>query len=176
MFDVLKQKIARFIVQRKFLKEKNISTSFNGFFKNAGNFLIILPEKEDDFNLSLIIPEYLRSVQKNVELVVFEPQLSLIHENYKYRSFTYGINEKTKLNLPAQKLLTELRTRFYDIVIDLNLIGDEFSGAITNAVKANYRIGFESEKSDGLYNIQIKNINKDPKTSYNNLLEALKMF
>lgn len=176
MFNSLRQKIARFVVERKFLRDKDISLSFNNFFESANSFIIIMPETDEAFSKSLAIPEFLKSINKNVDLIVFAPKLSLIQENHKYRSYTYGINEKTKLNLPNSKFLAEVKSRVYDIVIDLNLVGDEFSGAITNAVKANYRIGFQSEKNEKLYNIQIKNMSKDPSTAYKNLLDALKMF
>ncbi len=176
MISKIKNKIALFIAVRKFARKQATEKSFDKFFSNSKEVLIILPNNTN--KLSLEIVELIRFI------VIHKKKLFVIHKNilknylpmdYEYASLTIRDADKTKLGLPTTELTKKVEKYTFDLVIDLNTETDIFASAISNIPLADFRIGFVKSKSDLFYNYQIPcEINHEK--SHRNLLNSLRMF
>ena len=176
MISKIKNKIAIFIALRKFARKQNSEKSFDRFFADSHNVLVILPNNVN--KLSVEVTELIRFI------VIHKKKLFIIHKNllknylptdYEYASLTIRDADKTKFGLPTAELAKKIKKYTFDLVIDLNTETDVFASAISNIPVANFRIGFVKSNSDLFYNYQIPSeINSEK--SHRNLLNSLRMF
>ena len=69
----------------------------------------------------------------------------------------------------------KLLMKKYDVVLDLNRQEQLFYTYVSGVMGAAVSIGFAKSFADKVYNIQIANSETNPKISYENLLNCLKM-
>ena len=175
MSSSIKRKIALFLAKRRFFNKKLGAVSFNKFITNSEKFLLILPTSGADLLESVDVCKYLLTHQKDVTL--FGKR-----EGEKYEldeglgSIVYTDEEISKLNLPRKELLEKLRSKKYDVVIDLNRHENFFLSVIANTVETKFRIGFKKGDSDKFYKFQVANNKNNSEISYRNLLNSLLMF
>ncbi|NOX16894.1 MAG: glycosyltransferase family 9 protein [Chlorobi bacterium] len=149
---------------------------FNNFMKRAKEFLIILPaeknyaEEADDIFTFLITQEKKVSVFTTIERYNFFPF------RMKTQLIDFTEDEINKVGLPAKSLQTRLLKRRFDAAIDLTIERNNFLASIIRITNAKYKIGFEKENSDSIYNVQITADKEKPGASYAKLLSALKLF
>lgn len=176
MFEIIKNKIAHFILKRKYIKIKTSVTSFNQFFTKTRDCLILMPNDETDFNHSLNFLKFLISHGKQVSICLAEHKYSILPSKKDFNTITFGQEDFTKLKLPHNSFIQRIKDRSYDSVIDLSRSEDLFLIAVSLAVPAKFKIGFEKENSDKYYNFQVKNNKRNSEISYINLVNSLQMF
>lgn len=84
--------------------------------------------------------------------------------------------EVTRLFHPSAAVLKSIRSRPYDIAIDLNLDFLLPSGYICRASNARVRVGFTRPGADLFYNFQVKGNGSNGTALYDRLAACLKMF
>lgn len=176
MFDKIKYNLAHFIIRKKYLPPKPEPVSFKGIISKSNSFFVIMPISNDEFNKSLTLIDFLMENQKVISTLIHESQLNLISSKKMVTLVNYKDDYKNKLNLPIKNFVNELRSKSFDVVMDLNRTGDVFTSSITNIVRSKVRVGFEHEKTDNYYDIRIVNSSPDLQEIYNNYINFLKMF
>lgn len=149
---------------------------YTDFISNARDFFIILPfniENVDDPNP---IFHFLLAFNKSVSVITTVEVFNYFRYRTKCHLVDFTTDELTKLGLPDKSLIHRLQKRKFDVVIDLNLNSNNFSTAVSNSVDAKFRIGFYSKTAEKYYNFLISKDENNPKLSYENLLNSLKMF
>jgi len=176
MIEMIKEKIARYLISRQL---KNIvlnEQSFSAALKRSGTFLILMPEDEKDFRNCFLVLDYLEHINKTIKILTKDYRISLLPAKFRNKALEISIADLNKLDLPNHKLISKLAEMKYDGVIDLNRKDNLFFSYVANLVKAKIRIGFTKKGADKFYNFQITNNDVDPDKSYNNFLNCLKMF
>lgn len=176
MFENLRLKLARIIIRQKYLRKNVDPIMFNNVISRAQDFFIIMPDSDTDFYLSMDLLKYLLIHRKSVTLFLPEHKYSLIPEKDKYKYIPFNQLQKTKLFLPNQVLKDKLKTKTFDVVIDLNRQESVFFSAVVNIVQSKLRIGFDKANSSPYYNFQFAETQNNPEVTFRNLLNFLQMF
>ncbi len=176
MFESLKQKYARFIIHRKFLRREITSVSYNKILSDAIDFFIIMPARDDDFYHSMDLLKYYLIHKKVITLFLPVYKYNLIPEKEKYKFVSFLPEHINRVYLPTKNMIASLSTREYDAVIDLNRSPNIFFSAVANIVKSKVRVSFSKDKCEEYYNLIIKDKNQEPEVAYRSFLSNLKMF
>jgi len=176
MIDNLKEKAARFIMNKKVPGSEFSQRNFSSIFSKTYSFLILMPADDADFKYVFPILDYLREQRKNIVVMTCDFRVSLLQPYFKTNAVEHGLKDETKLNLPAKKLLDKLTNMRFDVIIDTNRDENLFYSYIAKYMNTNLKIGFTRSDSDKYFNFQVVSKQNDPETSYKNLLDSLKMF
>jgi len=176
MISNIKNKIGILFAKRKFIRGQKNGKSFQNFFFEAKEVLIILPNLENNFIEEVIkIIRFVYIHKKKIFIIYKSGNQKYLPTDFEYSSHEISKIDKTKFELPTKELADKIKKYTFDIVIDLNLKNDLFSSALANIPLSDFRIGFIKNKSDLFYNFQIPSeINSEK--SYRNLLNSLRMF
>ena len=176
MIGALKEKAARFVVNKKNPGVEFNQRNFSGIFSKTYSFLILMPANETDFRFVFPILDYLREQRKNIVVMTYDFRVSLLQPYFKTNAIEHGLKDETKLSLPSKKLLDKLMSMRFDVIIDSNREENLFYRYIAKSLNTNIKIGFTRSDSDNYFNFQVVHKQNDPETSYKNLLDCLKMF
>lgn len=176
MFSALKNRLAKFIVKRKYVGKNPPQISFNNFITNSVYYFVIMPEDSHDFENCLSILKFFDTNKKNVTVFIPEKNKNLVPGSAKFKFVTYNESDLTKLGIPNHVFVKRLRKKDFDLVIDLNLNDNILASAVTNIVSSNFRVGFVKTDSDKYYNLQFNKEQNNSEISYKNLLNSLGMF
>jgi hypothetical protein len=176
MIEFIKEKAAKFLINKKVKHNTTEEISFSTAFKRSFSFLVVLPDDEKDFHASLHVLRFLDEHKKSFQVVTRDYRVSLLPQIYRTRVIEVGIGELTKFDLPNHKLTDKLESMRYDSIIDLNRTENLFAIYILQVIPSKVRIGFKRKGSDKYYNLQIANNEEKAENSYNNFLNCLKMF
>jgi len=172
---MFKKTVARFIVRLKLKRSNFIEQSFSEVLNNALTFLILMPEDEGDFKYAVEIINFLVEMKKEVTILTYDYRVSLLPLKLRGKAIEHGIRDINKIDLPNKKLISRLTKKNFDAILDLNRSEQLFYSYIAVLVDAKIRIGFKKHFADRVYNLQIANNEINPKISYKNLLNCLKM-
>ena len=173
--QMLKQKAAEIFVNLKLKKGEFDNQSFSSAFKSSNSFLILMPDDDKDFQYAVNILDYLEELKKDYSILTFDYRVSLLPLRFREKAFGHGIKDINKIELPSRRLTSNLTKKKYDVLLDLNSKEQLFYTYISGIVSAAVSIGFAKGFADKVYNIQIANSETNPKISYENLLNCLKM-
>lgn len=176
MFEKIKYKLAVRTIKNKYIKSAGKPQAFNNFTKNALNYLVIIPDNDEDFKNSQTILKYLLEQKKSVTLFISEHRYSVIPEREKYRVLSFSLQQVTKLRLPDPILKEKLIKKSFDVILNLNRYDDVFYDAAAFMVNSSFRVGFKNGEISEFLSLQIPQNEKNSKISYENLLNSLKMF
>lgn len=176
MLEKLRLKMGHWIIRKKFLKPSNSPLNFNQEIKNSKNYLLILPQTEEDIYYSLVIADYLLTKDKIITFFIAYQYKNSVDKYDNSTVISFHEQSKTKLFLPNKNFRNKFSQMNFDIVIDFNRNEDIFMSSLTNIVNSKIRIGFKKNNSDLYYNLLIENTSNEPQTCFNNLLTTLKMF
>ena len=171
----LKQKAARAYMQHQLKKSNFVNKSFSFAFKNSNSILILMPEEDLDFKYSRDILVFLEKLKKEILILTNDYRISLLPVHFRSKALGHGLKEVNKIDLPSKGLLSKLLMKKYDVVLDLNRQEQLFYTYVSGVMGAAVSIGFAKNFADKVYNIQIANSETNPKISYENLLNCLKM-
>ncbi len=176
MLEKLRIKMGHWIIRKKFLKPIGSPLNFNQEIKNSKNYLLILPQTEDEIYHALIIADYLLTKDKSITFFLPYKFRNSVDKYDNSTVISFHEQSKTKLYLPNKNFRNKFSQMNFDIVIDFNRNEDLFMSSLSNIVKSKIRIGFKKSNSDLYYNLLIENTSNEPQTCFNNLLNTLKMF
>ena len=176
MVSNIKNKIGIIIAKQKFVRQQKNDTSFQRFFSDSKEVLIILPNMEKDIVVEVFEIVRFTAIHKKKLFLIHKSELQkYLPSDFEYASLVISEMDKSKLELPTKNLTNRVKKYTFDLVIDLNLEDDLFSSALSNIPLSDFRIGFIKSNSDLFYNYQIpREINSEK--SYRNLLNSLRMF
>ena len=101
--DVVKKKIAEFVVNRS-IKERKINyKSFAHFY-----ILVLMPEDEAEFNHCFQVLKFLEQSKKNAFIFTHDFRVSLIPLKYRPHVIEYNVGDTNRLNLASKKLTDKL--------------------------------------------------------------------
>ncbi len=172
---MLKQTAAKFFIQFKLKKSNFSNKSFSSAFKNSSSILVLMPEEDKDFQHAIDILSYLDKLKKEIFILTNDYRVSLLPIHFRGKALGHGIKDINQMDLPSKKLLSELLKKNFDTLIDLNRKEQLFYLYVSGIVNAEMSVGFTKSFADKVYNLQIANSETNPKISYENLLNCLKM-
>ena len=173
--NIVKQKAAKIFINLKLKKGEFDNQSFSSAFKGSNSFLILMPDDAKDFQYAVNILDYLEELKKDYSILTFDYRVSLLPVRFRKKALGHGIKDINKIELPSRRLTSNLTKKKYDALLDLNRKEQLFYTYISGIVSADVSIGFAKGFADKVYNIQIANSETNPKISYENLLNCLKM-
>jgi hypothetical protein len=135
-----------------------------------------MPKEDSDFYHCLDILKYFLIHKKIITLFLPEYKYNLIPEKEKYKFISYLPEHVNGFYLPNKILVDRLKTREFDIVIDLNRHYDIFFSAIVNVVQSRLRVGFNKELCEKYYNLSISDNSSEPEVAFRMFLNYLQMF
>jgi len=172
----VKKELGCSIALRKYSNKAKGQRSFKNNFSANYNFLLLMPENEEHFRESQKVIEFLIGRKKNVSLFIRDFKVSLLRKKEKLSIIDYGINDFTKLYLPAKRICEVIAEKKIDVVIDLNLEDNIYCNVAATYSTAEFYVGFTRGKPDKFFNLLIVNNENNPAFSYENLLNSLQMF
>ena len=173
--QMLKQKAARAFIQHKLKKSNFNNRSFSDAFKNSNSILVLMPVGDKDFQYSIDILVFLDKLKKEILVLTNDYRVSLLPIHFRSKALGHGLKENNKVDLPSKGMLSKLLNKKYDVVLDLNRQEQLFYTYVSAVLSASVSIGFTKSFADKVYNIQIASNETNPKVSYENLLNCLKM-
>ncbi len=176
MIEIIKEKLASYIVKKNIKENIPLQQSFSQSFKNSFNFLILMPENESDFRNAFIVLDFLDNNNKTLTVFTNDFRVALLPVKFRNKTLSFSINEISKLKLPSNELITKLKKLHYDAVLDLNRGENLFYSYVSNIVNSKIRIGMEKKKSNNYYNLIFSDNIFESNIFYTNLLNCLKMF
>lgn len=172
---MLKEKAARFIIKNKIKRDVFVPQSFSNIMAEMVNFLLLMPENDEDFNNSGIVLNYLVDMHKEISLLTKDFRVSKLPINLRRNAIEYGIKDINKIDLPSKDFIVKLNKKQFDVIIDLNRTEQLFFSYVAYSVNSKFRIGFRKSFADSIYNLQVANNETNSKISYKNLLNCLQM-
>lgn len=172
---MIKEKAAKFVVDQMLKKSDFKEQSFSSAINNSISFLVLMPEDDQDFRYSLDVLVYLHEKKKEILVLTTDYRVSLLPIYLRRFAIGHAMKDTNKINLPSKELISKLSKRRFDAVIDLNQKEQLFYSYVSGIVNAKLRIGFKKFLADKTFNIQIANDGTNPKISYKNLLNCLRM-
>ena len=173
--NIVKQKAAKIFINLNLKKGEFDNQSFSSAFKGSNSFLILMPDDDKDFQYAVNILDYLEELKKDYSILTFDYRVSLLPVRFRKKAIGHGMKDINKIELPSKRLTLNLIKKNYDALLDLNRKEQLFYTYISGMVSAAVSIGFAKDFADKVYNIQIANSETNPKISYENLLNCLKM-
>jgi len=173
--QMLKQTAAKFFIQFKLKKSNFSNKSFSSAFKNSSSILVLMPEDDKDFHHAIDILSYLDKLKKEIFILTNDYRVSLLPIHFRGKALGHGIKDINQIDLPSRRLLSELLKKKFDTLLDLNRKEQLYYLYISGIVNAEMSIGFTKSFADKVYNLQVANSETNPKISYENLLNCLKM-
>jgi hypothetical protein len=174
--DFVKNKIAVTFIERALKDRQEQSRPVAEFFRKSFTFLVLMPDDENDFSHSFSVLKFLDANKKHTTIFTNDFRINLLPQNFRGRAIDFGLDDRTKFDLPSKKLITRLNNISVNAVLDLNRKDNLFFSYSANMINSFYRIGFIKNDSDKFYNIQIGNGESSPEISYKNFLNSLQMF
>ena len=168
--------IARFVVTLRLRKSKFDEQSFSTALGKSRSFLVLMPENEEDFKYAVDILSFLRELKKEITVLTYDYCVSSLPLPFRGTAIGHGIKDINKINLPSLGMIKKISRKNFDALLDLNIKEQLYYAYVTAIANTGLRIGFKKKLSDKLYNLQISNDETNPKISYKNLLNCLKMF
>lgn len=176
MFEELKRKFAHYIIKRKFLHKSESPIAFNTALKNAKEVFVIMPGNNSDFTESLTIVKYLKIHKKEISLFISELKHNEVPNHLDCKLVLFTPSQINRFFLPDKTLLTRLRGKKFDAVIDLNRNEDTFFSCVANVVHSEIKVGFRRNRSEDYYNLLFESKQNEPLAAYTKFLEHLSMF
>jgi len=173
--NIVKQKAAKIFINLNLKKGEFDNQSFSSAFKGSNSFLILMPDDDKDFQYAVNILDYLEELKKDYSILTFDYRVSLLPLRFRKKTLGHGMKDINKIELPSKRLTSYLTKKQYDALLDLNRKEQLFYTFVSGIMSAAVSIGFAKSFADKVYNIQIVNSETNPKISYENLLNCLKM-
>ncbi len=175
--DDIKIKLGEKLLSREIKKSKISERKFSGFFRNAVDTLILLPEEDLYFRSAFDVVRFVKIHKKNVTLILPDHKRNLLPNNFEYQFITVSPVSLSNLGLAAPSLIEDLKKKSYDIFIDLTLNESSFYSSIALNTMAEIKIAlFEKENSEKIFNLLFDADKTNYENSCRNLLNSLQMF
>jgi len=149
------------------------------YLSRIATALILPPEQPENFKAAIRILEGLRQHFAQTQFYLLTPktcaEMMSLDENV--RLISYGVDEIGFHGLPKDKLQQAIRSRHFDMVIDLNLDFNLIATFLCRTSEAKLRICFVHPSRDPFYNFQMRAIDSNSlEQKYQSLVNYLAVF
>ena len=93
MIGTLKERAARFIVDKRVPGSEFSQRNFSGIFAKTYSFLVLMPASETDFRFVFPLLEYLREQRKNIVVMTYDFRVSLLQPYFKTNAIEHGLKD-----------------------------------------------------------------------------------
>ncbi|NLT49833.1 MAG: hypothetical protein GXX85_02820 [Ignavibacteria bacterium] len=176
MIENLKNKLALYFLRKSYKRAKADKKIEYDFFRKSSKYLIVMPDSDEDYQNSFHIIRYLAKKKKNVSVFIPEYKMNLFDKSLKCEIITYGLSDKTKLNLPSKEIIEKLKEKKYDAILDLNKSENLYFAGVALLPECKIRAGVNKQKTKQFYNVLFNISENNSEISYRNLLNSLSMF
>tara|TARA_B100000029_G_scaffold302227_1_gene295103 strand:+ start:543 stop:1082 length:540 start_codon:yes stop_codon:yes gene_type:complete len=156
-YNLVKTKVQMFFIKLfGGLKPNNNEVNLEKFRNTYSNVLFIFPLGNEDIKLSFMSVQNIIKVfhEKGLKYnFLIDRKFQSSIKLYNASIFYLDTNKRGKI-INKNKLISELKTEKYDLIIDLNKNFNLAISIIVNKLDAEYKIGSVSKFSDSFYNIQ----------------------
>lgn len=135
-------------------KPKSIQ-KFNGLLTGAKNYLLIMPENQDNFIEAVHVAEWLLSRKVNVAMVINNLTVHLLKDKSQYRLEEYFPTDKSRLGLPKAKLINRLKALRYDALLGLDKENTQFQNLLARKLLADSKVGIKIPGGENVFQVQI---------------------
>lgn len=167
------------LARMKFRKVQDPVISFSGVVSTARTVLVILPLDKRELLSAFQLIELLKKTFKEEHITVIGDERGQEIKRLMPRSHFILVRQTDVSTFfhPRKEFLAQLKSRAYDVAIDLNLDLVLPSAYICRESNARVRVGFAGPRADYFYNFQIQ---PDPTQSrssiYDRVAKCLEMF
>ena len=131
--------------------------------KSAKSILICLPFGFNEFQCAL---ELLKSIaetysKREIAIITSWSYRNWLDNFRNQKIITIAEDNINFLKLPKKPLIKYLKSKNFEVAIDLNPGGTLFSSILCAATGAKVRVGFTGEDSDRFFNFQVKPVSED---------------
>lgn len=155
-------------------------TNFRGVYTKARSALFIMPPEEEHRTLALSVIQKAQHQFKGNSLTVLASNTASRAVAGKLSQCVMVPVHEEQVNfffLPKKSLITRLKEKKYDVIVDLNLDATPLAASVCAHVEAPLKAGFRSPQSETLYNLQLQSAPaRPPKLRYEQLVQTLAMF
>lgn len=141
--------------------------------------LILPPEQPEHFKTATRILDDLRQHFAQTQFYLLTPKAltDMVSLDEKMRIISYDIDEIGFHGLPKDRLQEAIRSRHFDMVIDLNLEFNLIATFLCRASEAKLRICFVHPSRDPFYNFQVRAIDSNTlEQKYQSLVNYISVF
>ncbi|HLP16118.1 MAG TPA: hypothetical protein VK470_07670 [Bacteroidota bacterium] len=180
MFEDLRKNIGMMIarVQGRRLRAKQIN--FRGIYTKARSALFIMPFDEAHRSIALSVVQHAQMQFKGNSMTILsstETSHSIAGKLHQCMMVPVHEDQIGYFFLPKASLITRLRERTYDVIVDLNLGITPLAASVCAQLDVPLKAGFGSPQSETVYNLQLQTASaRMPKLQYEQLVNTLAMF
>lgn len=150
-----------------------------GYLSRIATALILPPEQPENFKTATRLLNGLRQHFAQTQFYLLTPKTctTLLALDEQVRIISYDIDEIGFHGLPKDKLQQAIRSRHFDMVIDLNLDFNLIATFLCRVSEAKLRICFVHPTRDPFYNFQMRTIDSSSlEQKYQSLINYLSVF
>jgi hypothetical protein len=149
------------------------------YLSKIATALILPPEQPEHFKTATRILDDLRQHFEQTQFYLLTPKAltETVSLNEKMRIISYDLAEIGFHGLPKDSLQQAIRSRHFDMVIDLNLEFNLIATFLCRASEAKLRICFVHPSRDPFYNFQMRAIDSNTmEQKYQSLVSYIAVF
>lgn len=176
MISIVKEKIANLITGRFSKAEQHTIKSFRDFFKKSFTYLVLMPDNDTDFHYAVEVLKGLSLNKKHATVFTREFRANLVPMKYRPQVIEYTERDVGRFNTPSKRLMEQLSSLRFNVVLDLNRKENLFCSIVTSKINAPFKVGFRKSGADKYYNIQIVSKDDNIEQTYKSFLSCLEMF
>lgn len=180
MLDETRKSIGILIARVLGSRRHAAQMSFRGVYTKARTALFIMPPEEEHRTLALsVIQKAQHQFRGNAMTILTPDTVSRAIAGKLQQCMVVPIHQE-QINffyLPKKNLITRLKEKRYDVIVDLNLNVTPLAASVCAHVDAPLKAGFSSPQGEALYNLQLQTPpTRHPKLRYEQLMTTLAMF
>ncbi|MDZ7290355.1 MAG: hypothetical protein ONB44_11995 [candidate division KSB1 bacterium] len=149
------------------------------YLSKIATTLILPPEQPEHFKAAIGILDGLRQIFAQTQFYLLTPKTctDMVSLDEHVRVISYDASEIGFHGLPKDKLQQAIRSRHFDMVIDLNLEFSLVATFLCRASEAKLRICFVHPARDPFYNFQIRALDSNTlEQKYQSLVNYISIF
>jgi hypothetical protein len=177
--DLAKKFTARAYLAYARHRDRNDVIDVGEYLSKIATALILPPEQPENFKTAMRILDGLRQHFAQTQFYLLTPKTcaEMVSLDERLRLISYDIDEIGFYGLPKDKLQHAIRSRHFDMVIDLNLDFSLIATFLCRASEAKLRICFVHPARDPFYNFQMRAIDSNSlEQKYQSLINYLAVF
>jgi hypothetical protein len=179
MLNGLRRAMGLQLARFRFRKGTDSILSFTRAFSDARTVLVVMPFDRSQLLNTVRMIDLLRKTfhEENITFVVGQSDHELRRMMPKSQFINVLESDITSFYLPRRTALEKIRSRTYDLALDLNLDFLLPSGYICKVSNARIRIGFARAHGDAFFNFQMRpGETGTAKDVHDRLVACLQMF
>ena len=178
MFKGFRRKVGISYSRLLFRQHRDRVMDFTDALAGSRRALIIYPESAPDGDGLASLVRYLsrKFSSEGMTVLVRDDQKSSLDFSPAVKTLTYSEKDINAWLVPRQKLLKRMKTKQFDVVLDLNRDLALPGALLCKASEAPLRVSFEKQEADRFYNFQVRTGEHDASRSYRSLQKCLEMF